>query len=97
MFEYYQLLCPHLDEYGPSGKKDFDNTTKEIIFKAGSKHGASISVAIPVFDDAADEPLEGFILVLDADTSLTKSTQVSFTRRLRTALVKIVDNDRELN
>ena len=97
MFQYYQLLCPHLDDYGPSGKKDFDNTTKEIIFKAGSKHGASITVDIPVFDDAVDEPLEGFILVLDVDTSRTKSTQVSFNRILRTTLVKIVDNDRKLN
>ena len=68
-----------------------------ITFKAGSRNGASIAVNIPVLDDSIQESTEGFIIVLDVNTSLTWSSQVAFTRNLRTALVKIIDNDRKLN
>ena len=68
-----------------------------ITFKAGSRNGASIAVNIPVFDDSIQESTEGFIIVLDVNTSLTWSSQVAFARNLRTALVMIIDRDRKLN
>ena len=67
-----------------------------ITFKAGSRNGASVAVKIPVFDDNTQESTEGFIIVLDADEPLTRSSEVVFTGSLRTALVKIIDNDRKL-
>ena len=60
------------------------------MFPAGSKEGSIRTVAIEVFDDDIDEYPEGFILVLDVDTS-----GVRFTPSRRTALVRINDDDRK--
>ena len=67
------------------------------MFPAGSKEGSIQTVAIEVFDDDIDEYPEGFILVLDVNTSLT-AFSVSFTALgggRRTALVIINDDDRK--
>ena len=49
-----------------------------------------------MFDDNIDEYVEGFILVLDVDTTQT-SFGVSFTPSKQTALVRIYDNDRKFH
>ena len=77
------------------GRLDFDNTSRTIVFRAGGPVSQSQTVDFPVFDDAVDEVVEGFIIVLDADEPLTMSNQVAFIRNLRTALGRIIDNDRK--
>ena len=62
------------------------------MFRPGGP--TSQTVNFTVFDDAVDEAQEGFIIVLDADEP-TNSSQVFFTRNLRTTLGRIDDNDRK--
>ena len=64
------------------------------MFPAGSEKGSIRSVAIEVFDDDIDEYLEGYILILDVDTSQT-ALSTSFIPSRRTALVNIYDDDRK--
>ena len=64
------------------------------MFPAGSEKGSIRSVAIEVFDDDIDEYVDGFILVLDVDTTLT-GLSTSFTSSKRTALVNIHGDDRK--
>ena len=85
--------CPsHLDEFGAHGRRDFDNTTRSIVFRPGDC--SSQAVNFPVFDDNVDEAAEGFIIVLDTEEP-TKSSQVTFTSGLRTTLGRIYDNNRK--
>ena len=83
----------NLDELGPSGRRDFDNSTKAIVFRPGGP--TSQMVQFPVFDDAVNEAAEGFIIVLDIDEFQTDRSQISFTENLRTTLGRINDNDRK--
>ena len=80
----------------PSGKKDFSNTAQRIMFPAGSINGFIQSTTFEVLNDDIDEYVEGFILVLDVDTSRT-AIVVNFSPSKRTALVNIYDDDREDN
>ena len=83
----------NLDEFGPSDKRDFDNSTKAIVFRPGGP--SSQMVQFPVFDDTVNEYIEGFIIVLDVDEPQTDSSQVSLNPELRTTLGRINDNDRK--
>ena len=65
------------------------------MFTPGGEVKRSITVDFPVFDDVVDEASEGFIIVLDADESMTMPDEVAFTNRLRTTLVRIRDDDRK--
>ena len=82
-----------LDEFSPSGRRDFDNTPRTIVFRP--RGTTSQMVQFPVFDDAIDEEQEGFIILLDVDESHTDHGSVFFTECLRVALVMIFDNDRK--
>ena len=94
-FVVFTIFILLLDGYGPSGRRDFDNTTRTIVFKAGSRNGASISVNIPVIDDDIQETQEGFIILLDVNESHTSRSQVALNLDQRTALGRIFDNDRK--
>ena len=48
-----------------------------------------------MFDDAVDEEVEGFIIVLEVDVGRTGNHQVTLTPNLRTAIGKIYDDDRK--
>ena len=65
------------------------------MFTPGGPTMQSQTVDFPVFDDTVDEAREGFIIVLDADEPSTMRSDVAFTRRLRTTLAIIDDDDRK--
>lgn len=69
------------------------STTQPGQLFSGPGGLTSQTVDFPVFDDVVDEAPEGFIIVLDADEPLTPSSQVLFTRNLRTTLGRINDDD----
>ena len=83
----------NLDELGPSGSRDFENSTRAIVFRPGGP--TSQMVQFPVFDDVVSEETEGFIIVLDVDEPQTDRNQVLFNAGMRTTLGKINDNDRK--
>ena len=74
-------------------RQDFNNSVRQVFFPANSGVDTHRFVEFPVFDDVADEDLEGFIIVLDVDRTLT-TANVSFTPNLRTTLGRIFDDDR---
>ena len=81
----------NLDE--PTGRRDFDNATRTIVFTPEGP--TSQTVQFPVFDDSINEETEGFIIVLDIDESKPNRGKIEFEDKLRTTLGRINDNDRK--
>ena len=74
------------------GCRDESVAARRIMFPAGSINGFIQSTTFEVLNDDIDEYVEGFILVLDVDTSRT-AIVVNFSPSKRTALVNIYDDD----
>ena len=92
----YTCICYCIyssDDPNPGGRRDFNNTVRTVSFLPNSGVGAERIVNFPVYDDVIDEDPEGFIIVLNVDSST--AVDVAFNPELRTALGRINDDDRK--